>query len=135
MKNDIWAIWGDLNFLLPMLGFILAIIIAIYFEYKYLDERKKNQCLMRYVAKPTIAPLKPTSVIQKATDGTCQLGSTPIGIMTNPSATTVNKKIRVTSIIFLEFIKRIIVRVKLLCQPKKNDTIYRFLLHLVGALK
>ena len=123
MKNDIWAIWGDPSFSLPMIGFIVAIIIAIYFECKYLDERKKNQCLMKYAAKPTIAPLKPTSVIQKAADGTCQLGSTPIGIMTNPSATTVNKKVRVTSIIFLEFIKRIIVRVKRLCQPKKNDTV------------
>ena len=78
MKNDIWTIWGDLNFLIPTLGFIVAIVIALYFECKYLDERKKNQCLMKYAAKPTIAPLKPMSVNQNATDGTCQSGLTPI---------------------------------------------------------
>ena len=122
MENDIWAIWGNIDFLIPTIAFIVAMIIALYFEGKYLDERKKNQRLMKYTIKPTIAPLNPMSVIQKAADGTCQSGLTPIGIMTNPSATAVHKKVRVTSIIFLRFIGYIVNRINQYRQPKTNDT-------------
>jgi len=113
MKNDIWAIWGDINFLIPTVGFIVAIIVGIYFECKYLDERKKNQCLIKYAAKYTIAPLKPMRTIQKADAGTCQLGSTHIGIMTKASAIIVATKTKTALItLSLTFIKRIISKVK-----------------------
>ena len=116
-----WAIWGDLNFLIPALSFIVTIIIAIYFECKYLDERKKNQCLMKYATKPIIAPLKPISVIQKATDGTCQSGLTPIGKITNPSAKTLPMKTKVTCIILPKFIKGIIRWVTMVVNHKQTE--------------
>ena len=108
--NDIWTIWQNPVFSYPMIAFILAVLVTLYFEYKYLGERKKNQCLLKYIAKLTIAPLNPIRTIQKAADGTCQSGLTPIGIITRKSTKIPINKVTKAQNVLLIFIKRIINR-------------------------
>ncbi len=43
MNTGIWSIWSNIDFLIPTVAFIATIMIAIYFEWKYLTERKKNR--------------------------------------------------------------------------------------------
>jgi len=122
MNKDIWAIWRNPDFLIPTIAFVIAMLVALFFEYKYFIERRKNeayrknsQCVAKYVANPTIAPLKPISVIQNAADGTFQLGSTPIGIITKASVAILRMKTIVIFTILSIFIKCIISKVKRWC--------------------
>jgi len=116
--NNYWAIWEESEFVLTILLFVVVIIIAIYFECKYLEERKKNrkyQSFFTYANKPTIAPLKPTSTIQKIGAGKPVLESVPMNKM-NPSPTIPNRRTKTASIILSKFIGCIIRR---LCNQKQ----------------
>jgi len=122
--NEYLAIWGDWEFVIYILLLIGAIVLALYFEGKYLDERRKNrrlQCFITYLSKTATEPLKATSKAQKID------GGKPIDELIPMNKNIVSPmvpqtRIKRASIILFVFISHIIERAKTLCQPKKNDT-------------
>jgi len=82
--NKYLACWANPDFLIIIIPFILIVVIALFLEYKYLDERKKNKKyhdFLMYTNNPPIAPLKPISVNQKTGGGNPTLELVPTMII------------------------------------------------------
>jgi len=108
--NEYLAIWGESEFVIVILLFIGVIALALYFEYKYLGERKKNKEYhkrLTIINNPTTAPLKPTNNRQNIGGGKLTEESRPSNI--NDTSPKVPKMITKAFVINLsQFIAKII---------------------------